>query len=46
MRRGSRKEFDLGDMVDVRSDKQVDFGTVRAFQRAENSDVERLGNVR
>ena len=40
------EEFNLGNVVNMRLDEHVDFSAIRALQRAENSDVERLGKMR
>ena len=40
-----QKELDLSNVVNMCLDEHVDFFTVRLFQRAEEPNVERLGNV-
>ena len=41
-----QKELDLGDVINVRLDEQLDFSTLCPFQDTEEPDIERLGKMR
>lgn len=41
-----QEKFDLGDVIDVRSDESINFFAVSPFERTEDANVKRLGHVR